>query len=309
MILKLGKIFRYKLILVLSAFATLLNAQNLDKNTILFISDTQQPTLYEKIFHKTDRNIEASKAMLNIISNAEPKAVFMLGDLVGIATKDKAWNEMDYFLNRLRKKNIPVHSAIGNHEYLLFGKKGYANFIKRFPDYSDVGNVYIEDSVAIVLFNSNFKKLTKSKEEEQLSFYKAQLNIFQNDPSVKAIIVGCHHPPYTNGAAVGSDLEVRNVFVKEFLKYSKCKLFLTGHSHNYEWFNIEGKDLMVIGGGGATKGPYKPGSAGSESLVPNYNPPYHYLTITRNNNKLEVKSWKLSHDFKSVSIGHSIIID
>jgi hypothetical protein len=87
-------------------------------------------------------------------------------------------------------------------------RKGESNFQRRFPDNVNTGFVSVADSIAVVLLNSNFKKLSVPEIDKQERWYISTLDSLNRDTSIKAIIVSCHHAPYTNIAGVGlnSDL-------------------------------------------------------------------------------------------------------
>ena len=107
----------------------------------------------------------------------------------------------------------------------------------------------------LLYLNSNFSHLSSEENLEQQRWYKNKLRSLQNNPNVSSIIVGCHHPPFTNSTIVSGSDEVREFFVPQFLKTSKCKLFLSGHAHTLEHFIISGKQFMVIGGAGGLQHP------------------------------------------------------
>jgi hypothetical protein len=43
--------------------------------------------------------------------------------------------------------------------------------------------------------------------------------------------------------------------VPQYIKSKKAKLFLSGHAHAFEHFEIDGKNFVVIGGGGGLQQP------------------------------------------------------
>lgn len=68
---------------------------------------------------------------------------------------------------------------------------------------------------------------------------------------IRIIVVGCHHSPFSNSAIVGHDRQVRDTFVPPFLKSDKCRLFISGHAHTFQYFKdtVANKHFLVIGGG------------------------------------------------------------
>ena len=173
-------------------------------------------------------------------------------------SKHKAWATLDTFLISLKKTNTSVYAIPGNHEYI--GKSaGMHRFKQRFPEEWLHGYCINIDSIAIVMLNSNFDKLTKNEISKQLGWYKAAVDSLDNDPRIKTIIVCTHHAPYSNSRIVGSSLPVQDLIVPVFEKSKKSKLFISGHSHNLEYFSgYNGKYFLVIGGGGGLAQPLIP---------------------------------------------------
>jgi hypothetical protein len=105
-------------------------------------------------------------------------------------------------------------------------------------------------SVACVLLNSNFSRLTSEEQTRQITWYTQTLDSLEQDPTIAYVFVGCHHPPYSNNTLAAPSPEVRQTVVPPFLRHSKCVLFMSGHTHAFEHFQQQGKDFIVLGGGG-----------------------------------------------------------
>jgi len=176
----------------------------------------------------------------------------MLGDLTAMGSFDNNWTIIDTFLANVKAKNISAHAAIGNHDYLVFSNSGETNLKKRFPDYNRTGYSVRVNSLAIVLLNSNFKRLNRYEEEQQEKWYNDELQALDRDSTVKMTVVACHHSPFSNSAIVGYDKNVRKTFLPSFLKSNKCRLFISGHAHTFQHFKdtLAGKNFLVVGGGG-----------------------------------------------------------
>ena len=245
---------------------------------MIFVSDTQQPMLVEKIFLKSNHNIQATAAIFDTIIKQKPKSVYMLGDIVALGYENSKWKKVDLFLDSCRKLGIGVYGTLGNHDVMGRTKKGEKNFQKRFPLSVRTGYVSITDSVAIVLLNSNFKKLSDTSIKKQEDWYKAELAKLDTTNAVKAIIVCCHHAPYTNSKIVGNSLPVQQYFVPDFIQSKKAKLFITGHAHAFEHFKMQGKDFLTIGGGGGLHQPLDTSEKRLPDIAMNYKPPFHYLS-------------------------------
>lgn len=103
-----------------------------------------------------------------------------------------------------------------------------------------------------MLLNSNFRELNYSEKALQKEWYIHELNMLEQDSTIKIVAVGCHHSPYSNSAIVGYSQKVRDEFVQPFMKSSKCRLFVSGHAHTFQYFKdtAVNKHFLVIGGGG-----------------------------------------------------------
>jgi hypothetical protein len=231
-----------------------------DSTLMAFASDTQKPMWVETLFLKSNQNRQATGKIFNEFLQIKPKALFLLGDVVNLGYSNKQWKDMGGYLKSLRKEGIAVHAALGNHEVMGQARKGENKFQTYFPEHVRTGYIKVVDSVAVILLNSNFGKLTEKENEEQVQWYKQALKELDNDASIHYIITGCHHSPFTNSKIVGCSKGVEEKFVAPFLASAKSRLFLSGHSHNFEQYQVKGKDFLVIGGGGGLHQPLKTGA-------------------------------------------------
>ena len=277
-------------------------------NIIDFVSDTQQPLAIEKLRLQSNHNTKATSLILKKILKDDPLTVYMLGDLVGIGSSNHKWHLIDKFIDSCRKKEIAVHALLGNHDVMWTRKKGEKNFTKRFSQDNKLGYVSLTDSIAVVMLNSNFKKLSAADISKQSAWYISTLKKLNDSDAVKAIIVCCHHAPYSNSLIVGSSKQVQQYFVTPFLQANKCKLFITGHAHMFEHFKIEGKDFLVIGGGGGLHQPLDSSANSIPDLALSYKPMFHYLTIKRSGDTLLLTSHFLKNDFSGFEDGYSFQI-
>jgi hypothetical protein len=105
------------------------------RNIFAFVSDTQAPLFVERWFIKSNRNEEATSAILsNIIAQKGLKALFHMGDITSMGSMNSAWEAVDPYLKQLKDLNIPVYPAMGNHDYFLFKDLALEKFRKRFPE-------------------------------------------------------------------------------------------------------------------------------------------------------------------------------
>jgi len=269
-----------------------------DNDTLIFVSDTQTPLFAETLLHKTPFNRKATGMIFDDILGKRPRQVFLLGDIVAAGSRPRLWRPVDRFLDSIRNNGGEVWACLGNHEYIYHARNGAQAFQKRFPPHRKTGYYVIRDSVAVVLLNSNFSRLTAAEQDKQIQFYTAALAALDRNDSVSAIIVACHHPPYSNSKVVGSNMKVRETFVPPFLETKKCRLFLSGHSHNFEHFRIEGKTFLVIGGGGGIRQHLntKPDRIACEDE--DCHPLFHYLMVKRAPGHLSVTCREVTADLK-----------
>jgi len=121
--------------------------------------------------------------------------------------------------------------------------------------------------------------------------------------------VGCHHSPFTNSTIVKPSLAVQQHFVPTFMATKKAVLFLSGHSHNFEHFQLKDKDFLVIGGGGGLHQPLRNNNDQMHDLSPGYKPAFHYLEVKRIGNELDVLSRQLKPDLSGFTDGLSLHIE
>ena len=275
---------------------------------ICFISDTQQPMKVEQLVLKSNHNIKATSLLFTEILKVKPTCLYMLGDVVSLGYRNNRWNKVDAFLDSCRKVNIAVFGALGNHDVMGRKNKGERNFNKRFPENVRTGYVSIIDSMAVILLNSNFSKLSKLDNKKQISWYKSTIDALNNDAAIKVIIVSCHHAPYSNSSIVKSSIFVQQNFVPPYIKSKKAKLFITGHAHAFEHFNINGKHFLVIGGGGGLHQPMNNSNKDMLDLAADYKPLFHYLSILKYPNQLKITSIFLKENFDGFGTGDSFNI-
>lgn len=274
---------------------------------IAFTSDTQEPMWVEKIMLKSNHNQQATKMIFKDVLSLHPSGFFILGDVVSVGYRVSKWTSIDEYLKQFSQDSILVYATLGNHEVLFRPKRGVKNFQTRFPMYRASGYTEIIDSIAIILLNSNFNKMIAAEILAQDNWYNKMIRQLDKDDSVKFIIVGCHHSPYTNSRIVKPSMAVRQNFLPAFINSKKCVLFLSGHSHNFEHFVMNGKHFLVIGGGGGLHQPLYTKEV-SHDLAAKYKPAFHYLAIRRFNDSLQIISRRLKADFSGFDNGAAFTI-
>ncbi len=267
---------------------------------VVFVSDTQGPIFIETLLIPPNRNDVAREMILAEILRDNPNAIFHLGDMIAIGLYAATWQAIDEFLARARTAQIPVFPTLGNHELMLFPSYGIEQLLDRFPWYRKTGYAVRAGRLAVVLLNSNFGQLTDRERTFQLSWLDSTLSTLESDTTVAAVIMGCHHSPYTNSTIVSPSKEVERSFVPFYLRYAKCRLFLSGHCHAVEHFRLGGKDFLVIGGGGALQQPLLTGNERRwEDLFPGKTEKrmYHYVRCRIAGQGLDVTVRMLKADF------------
>ncbi|MDR3286378.1 MAG: metallophosphoesterase, partial [Prevotellaceae bacterium] len=247
---------------------------------IAFIADTQAKLKLEKIISRNEQNKQATDSLCAYILRRQPAALFLLGDIVNSGSSLKKWKIMDLFFHALQQKNIKYYAIQGNHEYMFDAKKGIENFERHFGKLNDNINFRVIDSVAVVMVNSNFKKLTTAETQNMLSRYAAVMDSLQLSENVKCIIVATHHPPFTNSKIVKPSGEVADMIVPKYIETAKAVLFLSGHAHLLEVFEYSGKHFCVIGGGGGRKQQQRKGYNQRYNNLINDAEYYRYFYIT-----------------------------
>jgi hypothetical protein len=275
---------------------------------IAFVADTQAPMWIEGVFLRKDNNPEATKKILADILAGHPKATFMLGDVVALGISSRAWIVIDYFLKQFASAGIPVYGLLGNHELMQRPLKGEKVFQKYFPEHVRTGYVKIVDSLAVIMLNSNFSTLSADDIIIQNDWYRKTLGELDTDPGIAAIIVCCHHSPFTNSSMVRSSKNVQQEFVPYYLNSKKCRLFLSGHAHLFEHYRYKEKDFLVIGGGGGLRHPLSRSILQLPDLAKDYKPAFHYITLSLNHDQLQVISHRLKPDFSGFEEGLKLAI-
>src|SRR5215207_1299094 len=175
--------------LLLIASISKLHAQTAssDSTELCFTSDTQAPMWIETLFLKKNNNKQATKKMFETIIERKPGALFIMGDVVNLGYSNHQWKPMDAYLKDLRSKNIAVYAALGNHEVMGQATKGMRKFQERFPEHAKTGYVQVKDSIAVILLNSNFGKLSDAENAAQVAWYKTTLDKLDADSSIHFI--------------------------------------------------------------------------------------------------------------------------
>ena len=146
----------------------------------------------------------------------------------------------------LLDQKVKFYAALGNHD----------DSNQRFYEYFNMeGQEYYKFSKGNVSFyslNSNYM------DKKQVDWINEKLAADTSEWKVAYF----HHPPYSSGAAHGSDTKLREIVEPIFVKYGVNVVF-TGHEHFYERMKPQqGIYYFISGSGGKLrKGDVKQGSA------------------------------------------------
>jgi hypothetical protein len=236
--------------------------------------------LIESLLLCASANDNARERIFGEILACRPASVVHLGDVVSLGFYDRTWGSFDAFRILAASEGVKVFGVPGNHEVMFLPATGEQNFQTRFPEYRRTGFLVRAGNLGIVLLNSNFETLSGAEQLVQQEWYKQTLSRMDADTSIGAVIVCCHHAPFTNSTVVMPSEEVQARFVKPFLRSAKARGLLSGHAHACEHFVQAGKDFLVIGGGGGLLHPLLQGSAArwiDRSPLTTERRPFHYL--------------------------------
>lgn len=272
----------------------------LGDSLVVFDSDAQSPIFIEETRLSPNHNDQAREMIYSQMLADHPNCIFTLGDMASLGFLTSTWKSFDDFLDRARTEGVPVFPTIGNHEVMIYPSYGVEEFYSRFPWYRKTGYSIRVGKLAVAMLNSNYNLLSTEEQARQSGWLDSTLAAFEADTSVSIVFVACHHSPYTNSTIVSPAEGVREDLVPIYLRYPKCRLFLSGHCHAFEHFRQEGKDFFVIGGGGGLQQPLLTGSeARWEDLFPKKTEKrmFHYLRCRIMARSLEVTVRMIKEDF------------
>jgi Icc-related predicted phosphoesterase len=185
------------------------------------------------------------------IAQEAPDFLAIVGDLVFCGSSRSHWAEFDHLTTPLHEAAIPVLPLLGNHEYWLSRHSALTHFFARFPHLE--GRHWYSKSygqLGLIFLDSNVRCLRASRWQEQIAWYRQELERFEHDQEIAGVLVMLHHPPYTNSPLTPDGLHVQRSFVPAFMQARKTLAMISGHVHSYERFERTGKTFLVTGGGG-----------------------------------------------------------
>ncbi|GAB4415495.1 MAG: hypothetical protein OHK0056_23170 [Bacteriovoracaceae bacterium] len=209
-----------------------------------FISDTQEFDV---------RHQAIAKVIEQKLNENQTQFILNTGDIVQEGHEEKEWIQ---FLNtgNIYMGKVPLITAIGNHDFR--GTKGKNVIPKLFKKYlrwndDDQGDMVFDfEQFRLMVFNSNYFKLTRKAEKKQLEWMIEQ---FEEARRLKVpMIVSMHYPIFSsslNKFTSGSVIKMRRRLEPLFREYG-IKLVLSGHTHMYERSYKDGVHYVVAGPAG-----------------------------------------------------------
>jgi 3',5'-cyclic AMP phosphodiesterase CpdA len=194
---------------------------------------------------------EERRVVLEAIAQERPAAVFHTGDLVFDAASPECWQQFDREHAAVRAAGVPYFVAWGNHEYVGRRERALGHLRARFPEAAEQHwrTVRIAQTL-FVLVDTNYEQLGAAADDQDAWLVRT-LESAERSAAVAQVFVIGHHPPFTNGKRHGPDLEVRHRLWDRARRYGKVRALWFAHVHAYERFVVDGRHVVVTGGGGA----------------------------------------------------------
>ena len=227
--------------------------EGLRPSRVMVLGDLQPTSWVERTFFGRTQNDSIRDRMIERTVEERPEMLLMLGDYVSSGELEEEWLAFDRLMGPICRAKIPVRAVLGNHDHGLLRRGGHLYSNARFPHNRALPNLtLLGDSTALIVVDSNIEILPDRIRRNQAKRYRDLLRRLDADPAIKGIIVASHHPIFTN-ASLPINPQVRTTFLPPFMKAKKTLLFLSGHIHSYERFELEGKAFVVSGGGGGPR--------------------------------------------------------
>jgi Icc-related predicted phosphoesterase len=266
---------------------------------ITIVGDTQRTLAVERVIGREQNDAERSRIVAAIVQE-KPDLLVHLGDVVAMGAVADEWRRFDELFAPIRAAEIPVLPVIGNHDYWVIRSVAMTNLRSRFPAAGEHWYARRYANLMLIWLDSNRACLSREEWEEQERWLKGHLHAADQDSSIQATLVFCHHPPFTNSTVTTDDPDVKSAFLPAFIHSTKTLAMICGHTHGYERFESEGKTFLVSGGGG---GPRPKLLTGDKQRHPDLfagpSPrPFHYLLIrpAEKGIQIEVKGFQKGQD-------------
>ncbi len=278
---------------------------------IIFYGDSR-PRVFVETGWRADPGEAVRREVIRAIAAERPALIVHSGDLVSWGDSPGAWSIFDRDHAAFRDADIPFYPALGNHEYYGWNTIGLWNYFQRFPLLQERRWYELRvGPLAILVVDTNAGALDPWSVEDQQRWYEERLQATATDGSVRCVVVVGHHSPFTNAISHGPDDSTQQRFVEPGRRFPKVKLFVTGHVHSYERFEIDGRTFVVSGGGGAPRFSLRTGADARyrDSFAgPQYRP-FHYCVATLEEHRLTIDVMMLDDEAMTWSRGDAFTID
>lgn len=229
------------------------------------------------VYGDTRTGHEAHQAIVNLIIDVRPAAVFHVGDLVGNGTLQSEW---DIFNNIVAEMlaTAEFFPALGNHEYQ--SPLYFANF--DLPNNEEWYSVD-RNRIHFIILNTC---VDISAGSDQYQWLMSDLAAIAD--SILFMVAVFHHPPYSTGSHAEDEMGLREILVPLFEQYG-VDIAFTGHDHDYERSFCGGIYYIVAGGGGAPLRDQARTHPCSELFLKKY----HFCKLSRVDNRLIVNVYDI----------------
>lgn len=209
-----------------------------------FISDTQE---------FTERHQKIANVISTHLDSEEFQFILNGGDVVQEGDHQHDWSD---FLNvgHTYMKKVPLIAAVGNHDYRNAGKDKLPPLFKkymRWEDGEELGNLHFRfESFDLIVFNSNFPRLTKKNEKKLWKWMESKLA--DSKKQKRPVILASHFPVYSSSMNRFTSSSVRKLrkHIPDLAKKYNVKIYLAGHTHMYERSEKDDTHYIVAGPAG-----------------------------------------------------------
>ncbi len=273
--------------------------------TIAVIGDTQRTLWAERAFLLREKNDRERELLLQSLCEKDFDVLIHLGDMVENGASLRAWQEFDRRFAPILAKGAAFIALLGNHDYWGNERRRRSLIQARFPHLlQQAWRAEIYHHLGLVCIDSNRAQYSQANWAQQEHWFEEVLRDYTHDPSVAAILVFSHHPPFTNSTVLRRAQFLERVFLPAFFASHKTRAFISGHVHGYERFIVNEKTFIVSGGGGGPRLPLR--RVARRQFADQYAEvaprPFHYLLIHLEVRQLRVKVWGLQKGQTQVAL-------
>jgi Icc-related predicted phosphoesterase len=269
-----------------------------ESGPLIVLGDTQLVSCPEHLLLREDNSEEQQELLRQIASDAErihPAFVVHLGDSVAVGDSAKQWAYYRALVSPLTSRGLVVRAVMGNHDYwgdeevaLRLAAEAHSDLSQE-TYYADVhrglGLIWLDTAGGDELWS------------QQLTWIEQLMNDFQQNPSIRGVVVFGHHPPFTTARYRRGSEDVRTL-ASRLERYPKFVAMFSGHVHGYERFERGGRHYVISGGAGGPRVSYRGrGSANRANEVSfrlnrrvgaRHRLPFNYLILTLQRASIEV---------------------